>query len=648
MAVDEKSVKHYGRWPWPRSLQAELIERLKRLEADVIALDIIYLRPQSTEEDQALSKSLGLPGSQVIGGYFFRDEQSIKGNDKALELLKKDRVATLKTQQDGVDDSVLQFPYVETNQEDLAMHFNGFGFFNYLPDRDGLIRTAALVLRYEGDYYPSLPLMALAKKINQGIGINLTAEGIGDIRLGDFQIPVDPAGRMALNFYNRSSPIPIISAADILHGTIPLEVIKDRIVFVGVTEVGIADVRPTPIEASFPGVAIHATAAANILQEFYLYRDARTVLIDVLLVATLPMMLVWWMSRLQRSMLMVFALLTTLGLGWWIYYMIITEYGLIISFVYPFIAIAIGYMVFQTYYILVTQSHTRFLQQAFSTYVSPILVNKLLQNPEALKLSGEKRIITILFSDIRGFTSLSESLPPDNLVPILNRYLAPMTRIVMDENGTLDKYIGDALMAFFNAPLSVVDHAQRAVTAAFRMLEELEALNHAFEMEYGIKLNIGIGIHTGEAVVGNMGSHQRFDYTAIGDSVNLAARLESITKYYGVGIILSESTRGQMTDEYIFRKLDRLKVKGKSKVTEIYELIGFKNDTVKQNLVIRFEHALTLYFANDFSRAMKYFIDLQQDYPRDRPTEIFIERCRQFLKNPPPDNWGGVYVASEK
>jgi len=548
VSVDERSIKRHGRWPWPRELQGRLIASLKQQGAAVVALDIIYLRPQDPAQDAALAAALAADGGAVVGGYFFRDEQTVAGSRVSRDLLKDSRIQSVFEAPDARRDRILEFPFVETNQADLAAAFSTFGFFNYIPDPDGLIRGAPVVLGYGGDFYPSLPLSALAQYLGEPIRLRISSDGAESVSVGPYSSPVDGLGRLALNFYNGPKRIPFVSAGDVLDGNTPPDLLTNKVVFLGVTELGIADVRPTPIDHSFPGVGVHATVAANMLQGFHLYRDGRTILINVLLTALIPLLMVLLMSWTRRVLWMTVAFAATLTGVWFLFYSIVTTTGHLISLTYPVIATALGYLAFQAYHILVTQRQSRYLRQAFSTYVAPALVERLIENPDALALTGEKRVVTVLFSDIRGFTTLSESLPAEVLVPILNRYLGPMTDIVMGEQGTLDKYIGDAVMALYNAPLDVPDHAARAAQSAIRMLGELERLNEAFEADFGLRLHIGVGIHTGEAVVGNMGSETRFDYTAIGDTVNLASRLEARTKAYGVEIIVSDTTRADLTE----------------------------------------------------------------------------------------------------
>ena len=313
------------------------------------------------------------------------------------------------------------------------------------------------------------------------------------------------------------------------------------------------------------------------------------------------------------------------------------------TLVYPLLGISFSYLGGEAYRSLVVERKGRHLKKAFSSYVSPDLVKQIEKNPDKLVLGGEQRELSILFSDIRGFTTVAESLSPPELVKLLNEYLSPMTRIVLEERGTLDKFIGDAVMALFNAPLDVSEHATHACAAAVRMMEELNLLNAGFAERGMNTLDIGVGINTGPAVVGNMGADIRFDYTAIGDSVNLASRLEGLNKYYGSHILVSEETRSQVNDSrFTFREVDIVRVKGKHLPIVMYELMISDLD-----ILPHFEDALEKYRSQDFAGAKLIFDGLVSSN-NDGPSRLYAGRCGEYLAAPPPADWDGVYVAKSK
>lgn len=648
VAVDEKSVKQYGRWPWPRAIQARLIERIKEMGAKVVALDIVYPSLQSPEQDGALVNALDAPGTPVVGGYFFRSEQTIETPAAAIKRFMANRISLVLEKPGALHDSVAAYPFLEGNHSLIAPHFDEVGFFNSIPDHDGLVRAAPMVLRFRGGYYPSLPLQALALAFNEPVALEISAAGVAGVRLGSRSLPVNELGRMALNFYNGEQRIRRFSAADVLSGALAEDALRGRLVFVGITEVGIADVRPTPTDHSFPGIAIHATVAANVIQGYHLYHNGWTVFLEVILMALLPLAMLWLMSFFDRPLYMVSIFALTIGLVWVIFYRAVTGYGMLISFFYPAIALSLSYSTFELYEILITKRKSRYLRRAFSSYVSPALVGRLINDPDALAINGERRNVTILFSDIRGFTSISEAMEPEQLVQLLNRFLGPMTEVLMREHGTLDKYIGDAIMAIYNAPLEVADHPVRSAVTAIKMQRLLYWLNRSFADEFGKTLKIGIGLNTGDAVIGNMGSARRFNYTAMGDTVNLASRLESRTKYYGVDIIAAKSTIDHLGPEFIVRRLDRIRVKGKNLPVDIFQLFVHGRDARTRKMTANFHAGLDHYLAGRFAEALAIFTAIQEEMPADRPTSIYVERSRYHLEHPPAGEWDGVFTATDK
>ena len=323
--------------------------------------------------------------------------------------------------------------------------------------------------------------------------------------------------------------------------------------------------------------------------------------------------------------------------------LLFTRYHIDLSLLPPLMALGFTTVGSEIYRSLVVDRKGRYMKKAFSNYVSADLVAQIMKNPDSLKLGGEKREISIMFSDIRGFTSMSEKLSPEDLVQVLNEYLNPMTQIVLEEKGTLDKYIGDAVMAIYNAPLDVAGHADHACRSALKMMEKLAELNRSFTKR-GIKtIDIGIGINTGDAVVGNMGAAMRFDYTAIGDNVNLASRLEGLNKLYGTHIIVSESTKLLAGSDLTFREIDLVAVKGKQQPVPIYELMVENNAAFKSE----FADALRLYRNREFTAALLKFDDLSKQ-GQDNVSSLYVGRCREFIASPPPDQWDGVFVANMK
>ncbi len=643
VAIDQKSVNELGRWPWPRSVMARLIERLSDYGAKVVAMDIVFSERSDPSSDKRLAEAIKKAGN-VILGYFFRYNEEEADKD-SLEALKRYKIGIIRFIGNDIKEiPVPVFPFAELNIPVLSKGAKGFGFFNISPDRDGICRNYNLIAIYGDSFYPSLALAAVREYLWLEPVISIAPYGIDSINLGKRKIVVDEMGRCVINYYSRAKSFPIVSAVDVIKGRISKKAFDNTIVFVGATEIGIYDVRATPIDPVLPGVLIHATILSNILQNRYLIRDSRVIALEVMFLFLFPIMMAFFLSFTRHTFLsiIIFALFIlsygTLNTA------LFSHYGLNLGMIYPIISILFTYIGCEAYRNLIEVRRSRFLQRAFSSYISPDLVDQIVKNPDMLKLGGEKRDVTILFSDIRGFTSISERFPPETIVHILNRYLAPMTNIVLSNKGTLDKYIGDAIMAIYNAPLDIKDHAVLACKSAVDMLKALNEVNEEFRKMGFPEIDIGIGIHTGDAVVGNMGTDVRFDYTAIGDTVNLSSRLESLNKLYRTHIIVSQSTRQRIKDgTFRFRELDMIRVKGKKIPITIYEV----NPDLDDELIELFHKALSLYKSCEFKKALEYFSTMERDYG-DATSAVFAERCRELMINLPPQGWDGVYVAKSK
>ncbi len=651
VAVDERSVRAFGRWPWSREVQARLLREAKAAGAAVLALDIVYPHPQDRRADRELAQALAAPPSAVVLGYFFRGTDEKSGEARApdperVEVIEADRLLGGVADRSG---NLIRRDRVETSLPGLRAAADAGGFFNILHDDDGLIRKSPLVIGFRDGIYPSLALKSLSLLLEEPVGLKLAAFGVEEVMLGERVVPVDESGQLTLSFYGAGGTIPTYSALDVMERKLPPEALRDKLVFVGVTEVGISDLRATPVDAYFPGVEVHGVVASNILQGRYIVRDSRTVLMDLAMVVVLPFLLVYLLGRVHKTLWGAAILLLFLLAVGAAFYTLFVFGGYQVGFSYPLVSLASTYLLAEGYRNLVIEKRSRFVQRAFSTYVAPSLVQVIMKDPKRLQLGGEKRVITVLFSDIRGFTTLSEKLNPEQLVTLLNRYLGPMSDIVLEEQGTLDKYIGDAIMAEYNAPVDVPDHAARACRTALRMMDALAELNRDFERDFGLRLDIGIGLNTGEAVVGNMGTALRFDYTAIGDTVNLSSRLEGQNKTYGTHVIVTEVTRAAAGGEFLFRPLDAIRVKGKHRPVQIFELMNFaaRASAGEQARAQEFTRALELYRIGRFNEATASFERQSRDNPDDAPAALYLRRCREYVQAPPAQ-WDGVYVAATK
>jgi len=641
VAIDAKSINELGRWPWKRSVIAGLLDGLKYYETKVAALDIVFSEPSDAREDRILSRSVA-KNNNVILGYFFRDEEEVI-NPEAISQIESSKIKLMKIAEGVESVPIFQRSFVETDIPLIGRGALDFGFFNTDPDPDGPVRKANLLMLYNGEVYPSLALKALRHYAGKEIFLEIASFGVSSLRLGEMSIPSDENGRLTVNYYGKGGTITTVSAVDVLKKRLKKEDLKDKIVFVGATEVGIYDMRATPVESAFPGVEIHATVASNALQNRFILRDGRIISIEIICMALLPIILALLLSVLRNSFLGLIAFFLTAGSYAFFNYSLFKSYSIDMSLLYPLLSTAIAFVSSEAYRNLVVEKKNRYLKKAFSSYVSPELVTEIIKNPDRLALGGEKKEITVLFSDIRGFTSISEKLAPDVLVALLNEYLGPMTRIVLKNNGTLDKYIGDAVMAIYNAPLDVAGHPEKACKTAIEMIGELQNVNRSFNEKNLPPVDIGIGVNTGYAVVGNMGADMRFDYTAIGDTVNLASRLEGQNKYYGTHIILSEFTAEKVRDKFILREVDLLRVVGKENPVAIFELIIEQNAALAE----KFSESVKLYRAGKFQNALDVFAALSKEY-NDPPSRLYVERCAEYLKTPPPPEWDGVFISRKK
>jgi len=649
-AIDGKSINELGRWPWDRKIIARLVENLKLYGAKTIALDIVYSEPSNPGSDKQLADAFRSSGS-VVGGYFFREEPE-QPDSGSLSALEQSRIKILKIRDNATDVPIAGYPSVELNIPSIAQSVAGAGFFNIIQDSDGILRSSNLLIIYEGNVYPSLALSALRHYVGSEIILEAAQYGVDNLLIGNHRMPVDESGRLTLNYYGKGGTFKTIPAVDIIKNRLKPGSLNDSVVFVGPTEIGLSDLRTTPVDPVLPGVEVHATVASNALQNRFIIRDGRVTMLDMAFIIIFAVLLTTSLSFIKRTVIALLLFLMTLGLYFSINFMVFENYLLNTSVLFPMASITTAYLCSEAYRNLIEEKHSRFLKKAFTSYVSPALVGEIMKNPDMLKLGGEKRNITVLFSDIRGFTTISEKLTPEALVHLLNQYLGPMTDIVLQHRGTLDKYIGDAIMALYNAPLDVEDHPLQACRSALVMMEKLKDLNVDFKANGLPAVDIGIGINTGDVIVGNMGTDVRFDYTAMGDTVNLSSRLEGMNKIYKTHIIFTEFTLDklktlgllqQVSGEIRFREMDFIKVKGKDKPVTIYELSATMDGAVAK----KFEDALMLYRKQSFNEAKEIFERLESENG-DKTAGIFAERCAEFMESPPGADWDGVYVAKTK
>jgi adenylate cyclase len=546
----------------------------------------------------------------------------------------------------------------ETLTAAIASEKGGSGYFNVAIDPDGVVRRIPLALPFgqdpnpaNWDLYASIDIQALRVYFgltNEETVLNYGGAGVSTIELGpNLVVHPDDVSRLMVNFHGPARTYPYVSFADAALKKFAPGTFRDKIVLVGASATGIGDLRVTPYGAlDFPGVEIHANLVDNILNQKFLVRGVPQVLTDIGMIILFGIPVGMWLAVVQpRWMVLGFGLLVPFTAivywaflhGWWLNFIVPALFTLVpnVSFV-------------ALYRVLIEEQEKRKVRGAFQQYVSPEVIRRLLADPERVK--PRKTPITVLFSDIRGFTSISESLDAQELANLLNSYLTEMTRIIFRHQGTLDKYIGDAVMAIWGAPFDEPGHPTRCCEAALDMLTRLSDMQKDWRARGMPVLDIGIGINTGIASVGNMGSALRYGYTAMGDTVNLASRLEGLNKEYGTRIIISESTYLALHDENVLtRELDLIRVKGKAVPVTIYEILpqeGGANGG--KELTELFSRGREAYKQRDWRAAKTAFEEVLHRWPEDGPARIFLFRCVEYLREAPDEDWDGVYVMKQK
>lgn len=687
-AIDEKSLGELGRWPWPRSVVARLVDSLKGYGARAVGFDIVFAEPDQNsslqtlkdmtrvfrqsgvedrrvlkliEEEKAnadtdaiLTRSIEKAKNITLGYFFHTARKDIEqASDKALaegsETISNSRYQMIKSGAVSDDSSIARAYAVVPNLKPVSEVSENSGYFNTFPDSDGVIRWSPLVIKFQDNYYTSLAMGLLIQYLDWPmLTLNIADYGVSGVQLGDIRIPTDESGRLLINYLGPAKTFPHYSITDIIHDRIPADAFRNKIVIIGATAVGIYDLRVTPFSAVYPGVEIHATVIDNILRRHFLVQSGWTKFFDLEAIILSGLIMVLIVSKLKAVQGMI-AALVLLCLFVTINTFIFTYYNIWLNMVMPVLTMMNVYLGTTLYRYVTEEREKKKIRGAFQYYLTASVITEMLKDPTKLKLGGDKKELSVLFSDIRGFTTVSESLSPEDLVHLLNEYLTAMTNKVFQYDGLLDKYMGDAIMAVFGAPLNQPDHALRACRTALDMIEELKHLQKKWTDEGRPVLNIGVGVNTGDMVVGNMGSEMRFDYTVMGDSVNLGSRLEGINKEYGTNIVISEFTYTAVKDQLFCRELDSVRVKGKNLPVKIYELLGDMNEVARwQPFASVFEQALAMYRAGRWDEAMALFRKVLEIQTDDPPSQIYIRRCEDLKTNPPPQPWDGVYTMTKK
>lgn len=675
--LDEKSLAAKGQWPWPRYRVAMLLKYLQAYGAVAIASDIIFVEPDRTSPvvlRQDIARDLqidiefkGLPGDFedydkllaynltsgpfVLGIDFISKKKSASApsftphecfiSPAKVSVLSDRGAVKPATMLPSATEAICPIPI-------LSKAAPQTGFITISPDSDSVYRSVPLLYNWNGEYYPNLALAALMQATGKNnMILKMSSQGVDSIKFQGTVIPTDRHGRMFINYRGPMKSFEYISASDILDRKLPAGALKGRIAFIGTSASGLKDLRPTPLDPGYPGVEAHATVVDNILsKQFISIPNWATGLEFIGMVG----------AGLVTTLLLMWArpswlVLPLIGLGFAMWYgsvFVFKEHHYFISPLYSYIILALNFTLLTAVKYWREENAKRFIHGAFAHYLAPSVISQIMDDPGALSLDGQEKDITIQFSDVRSFTSLSEKLTPTQVTNLLHDYLTPMTRIITKYDGTLDKFIGDAVMAFWNAPLDVNNHQEQSLKAALAQQEKLTELNEVFQEKYGFTIAVGIGIHSGSVRVGNMGSADLFDYTLIGDNVNLASRLEGLTKYYGQSLVVSETIKDACEGKYYFRILDSVRVKGKEKPVTIYTAYTLDAAKERKAELELYAKAHDLYLETRFEEAQTLFRQLDELGVEPVLYTMYIERCQHLIEMPPAAGWNGVFTHKTK
>lgn len=671
--IDERSLLELGQWPWPRNQLAQMIDNLNTMGARVIGFDMIFGEDDRLSPGNIVNTIPNLPANVIAD---LKSRQSFDSVfSQAIERSKVVLGIAVSEKADGANNYgytstanfikigedptpyLRNYPAVVGNIAILDDAAHGRGMISLDQDFDGIVRQIPLANRVGDKLLPSITLDMLRVANDHNVAIRTGEFGIEEFIIAGSTIPTDFRGRVWIN-YSPYDPARYISASDVISNSVDPAIIKDRYILVGTSAAGLKDLRSSPLTAALPGVEMHVQLLENVLAKSFLIRSeiysvlewGGTFFISLGLIILVPIV----GARFTLGLLVI---ATGLAVASTIY--LFSHQAILVDFTYS-LAVTIGIYIILVYasYLSSEQERTR-IRSAFSQYLSPDLVKRLTASPENLVLGGEEREMTFLFCDVRDFTGISETYKndPQGLTTLINDFLTPMTDQILRHQGTIDKYMGDNIMAFWNAPLENPNHAKDAVDAALTMVEELKEVNQtvgAKAKTEGLSLptlRIGIGLNTGTCIVGNLGSQQRFDYSVLGDSVNLASRLEGLNKTYGLSIIVGEDTVSAV-DGYAFLELDKIAVKGRTAATQIYAVMGDQETRASdhfQRCFNKTQQMLDGYRSQNWAATVEFANSLKKLEPTlTKIADLYVNRVEKFKESPPPEDWDGVFRATSK
>ncbi len=680
--IDERSLRQEGQWPWPRGRLADLVDRLfDHYRVAALGFDVVFAEPDPTDlifksltrsplgEDARLRAQLdqlrreldpdrrfaaALRDRPVVLGYFFNPRGSSNAEIQSGQLPRP--VAAVRDLERN-DTRLIEAVGYGANLPLLQDDALGGGFFNSpLVDADGVFRRVPLLVRYQDHLYEQFALAVVRALLGQppvelvmgaGYGAGEHDRRLEALRFGGFTTPVDELGAVLVPYRGRQGSFPYVAATDVLAGRADPQVLDGAIVLVGATAAGLLDLRATPVQNVYPGVEVNANLVAGLLDQNFKTRppySAGLQILQLLLVGLLATV-IGFLTPLRALLLLVATVGALLGVNGYLW----QAHSLVAPLASALTLLFMLYVTYTSYNFFVEARRERWITQRFGQYVPREIVAEMSRRGESYSLEGESRHMTVLFSDIADFTAISERFEPRQLTHLMQCYLTPLTRIIHEHRGTIDKYIGDAIMAFWGAPLADPDHPRHAVQAALAMVGALRALAEEFQSRGWPPLRIRIGINTGTMSVGNMGSEFRMSYTVLGDAVNLASRLESAAKRYGVAIIISEYTRA-LVPELVYRELDLIRVKGRSQPVAIYEPLGVAAELAPaiQAELAEYDQALRAFRQREWHAAAESFARLLERWPDSPLYALYRDRATALRAAPPPVDWDGVFNLESK
>ncbi len=681
--LDEKSLAEVGRWPWGRDQMARLTNVLfERHQIAVLGFDVLFSEPDvssgldklralergklhdvpgfKTELDK-LAPSLDHDGlfaeaiskHPVVLSINFNFSQAKEGETTGVGALPPPALPGITLQ--GRNIGILKGVKYIANLPQLQSHAAAGGHFNAEPDVDGVIRNAPMLIKYGDDFYESLSLAIV--RLLQGSPPLIPIlppepdpsgyDAIETLRIGAVKLPVGANVSAMIPFRGPQRSFRYVSATDVMHERLDPESLQGTIVLVGTTAAGLFDLRSTPVATVYPGVEIHANMIAGMLDGTFKQAPPYTVAMEIVMLFLLGLILSFVLPRLSPfygSIMVLITLAAVISLNLYVW-----TQNMVWPIASPVLLVVFIFGINMTYGFFVERRAKKQITGLFGQYIPPELVDEMTEDPASVSMEGESRELTVLFSDVRGFTTISEGLEPQALSQLMNEYLTPMTRAIHKHRGTIDKYMGDAIMAFWGAPLHDKNHVDNALAAAMEMISLLQKLGPEFRAKGWPELKIGVGLNTGPMNVGNMGSEFRRAYTVMGDAVNLGSRLESLTKNYGIDIMVGESTM-QGASNMLFRQIDRVRVKGKDEPVRTYEPIGRLNRVSQEQKddVEKFHTVLEFYLAREWEKALAVLAELDAKQPGAKLYELYRKRIEYFIANPPEPAWDGVFTYETK